>query len=96
VLRKTLEDVTEVDTELAEMCQTVAETAGSLWLEFASQRCRLMLVVPKNSTSVKQGRENSLITKPEIRRIGNSVGTVFDEDEVLRNGRMGVNNFFAK
>jgi hypothetical protein len=80
--------VSSVDGNISTIIKELVRQAAKFWLDMGSQRCRIVVVLPKlaENTSDARRRERralELVVKPEVRRIGNSQGQQLEKQEVI-------------
>jgi hypothetical protein len=77
--------VLELDEITAQSVQIICEKAAKLWVAAGGQRCRLMVIMQglKSTTESKEssGQDQSVefVIRPELRRIGDTHGELFDD-----------------
>lgn len=87
-MSKAIEKVSDVDNSTDQALEVVTRKAAKMWLEFGTQRCRILVVMsPSNlsppSDKIRKVRESflELVVVPELRRLGNSKGQDLDRQE---------------
>lgn len=97
-LREVMEDVSQelervaaVSSSDKQRMSEFVRKAAQLWLEVGHQPYRIFLVMSKmgeepsrsGSASLNSDGTQDLVTRPEVRRIGNSQGERLERDEVV-------------
>jgi hypothetical protein len=84
-LATTLGDLIVMDKESIQILEKMAKRAANIWLEFASQRCRVLIVVAGSGLEsaedkVKKAMSGSLelVAAPILKRYGTSAGLDLD------------------
>ena len=80
-LRSTLGELVSLDKESSQILDKMTKKAANVWLEFAMQRCRILIVIPgsrlesaREKVQKAQGGTLELVVAPCLRRFGNSKG----------------------
>jgi len=84
-----------VDNTTIKTLEDVAKKAAKMWLEFGTQRCRLLVVISRSNLElppserirkarvVVGGSSLELVTLPGLQRLGNSDGQDLTEEQMV-------------
>lgn len=85
-----LGEVCNLDKNSVHAAESIVMKAVKIWLEFGSQRCRILVVMQGSSLKtigerIQRAREDTLelVVKPELKRFGNSKGQDVHVEETV-------------
>lgn len=83
-LSEVIDSVSVVDSVIQESMSTLAGKAAQLWLDIASQRFRVIIMMGDLTHGPGGGRDpKELVLQPELRRFGNAVGEKLDRFDIV-------------
>ena len=89
-LSETLGKVSQLDQPTQQALKQISKKAAEMWLEMATQRCRIVVVqagsnLRAQSDRVKRAKEGGLelAVMPGLRRFGNAKGQDLDKVETI-------------
>lgn len=89
-LMATLEEIANLDQSTLQALENLTTKAVNMWLEFSTQRCRILVSMPGSNFSsysdkARKAREDSLklTLVPGLRRRGNSKGQNLELEETV-------------
>jgi hypothetical protein len=84
-LSQALEHVSTLDVTALKSIRNISEKASRLWVLLGAQRCRLLIAIHGLNTTTESLKPRpsedhfvELVVRPELRRIGDSAGELFD------------------
>jgi len=88
---ETIGKISDMDNDTVQALEDVARKAAKMWLEFNTQRCRILVDMShsslklSSSDKIRRVRENllELVVVPPLRRFGNSKGQDLDKEEKI-------------
>jgi hypothetical protein len=89
-LSHALEHVSALDVTALKSIRNISEKASRLWVTLGAQRCRLLIAIHGLNTTTESLKPRpsedhfvELVVRPELRRIGDSAGELFDSMTVV-------------
>jgi hypothetical protein len=89
-LMSRLNEVSSVDDRCLQAVESIIKKAAKMWLDFGTQRCRIMVVVQGSNLKsaqekIQTARSNTLklVVVPELKKFGNSKGQDVDVQETV-------------
>ena len=88
-LSETIGKVSDMDNETVQALKDITRKAAKIWLEFNTQRCRILVHMLHSSLKPPlllgkiRGETLELMLEPPLRRFGDSKGQDFDKQEMI-------------
>ena len=93
--------ITTLDTVQMHAVNSIVSSAAKFWIETCSQRYRVFMDMPENSTDIlslsrRPPATMRLLVRPGLKRIGNSRGEELTREDVVSNLKLQLSEEYGK